>query len=287
MTRYLARGRPFLERRPRPELFLNARGGALTRAGAFLILRRLAEVAGLKRAHPPAPFAPLLCHPPTGRRRRPTQRPGDARPRRSLDHRAVHPRLRQAPARDLLQRAPARQNEGALEEPLSASAGERLALRLSRRRRFLPSCTCLQGLVSSTMPASMPSVSDWGEPLRRQTTASRGTARCRRDWPGCAGWSERSCSTAPGSGAAREQLQRDQRRAATAQLSSSKPRFEKLELLAKAKLPDRAIGFFFSGFCVFTGSAYCWHISRPTDLERLRLQRQRLPIALSERPMLR
>ncbi len=54
LTRYQARGRPFLERRPRPELFLNARGGALTRAGAFLILRRLAEVAGLEpeRIHP-------------------------------------------------------------------------------------------------------------------------------------------------------------------------------------------------------------------------------------------
>ena len=54
LTRYQARGRPFLERRPRPELFLNARGGALTRAGAFLILRRLAGVAGLEpeRIHP-------------------------------------------------------------------------------------------------------------------------------------------------------------------------------------------------------------------------------------------
>ncbi|MBD0347891.1 MAG: tyrosine recombinase [Thermoleophilia bacterium] len=51
---YLARGRPFLERRPRPEIFLNAQGGALTRAGAFLILRRLAERAGLEpeRVHP-------------------------------------------------------------------------------------------------------------------------------------------------------------------------------------------------------------------------------------------
>ena len=54
LRRYLARGRPFLERRPRPELFLNAQGGALTRAGAFLILRRLAEAAGLEpeRVHP-------------------------------------------------------------------------------------------------------------------------------------------------------------------------------------------------------------------------------------------
>jgi integrase/recombinase XerD len=54
LRRYLAHGRPFLDVRRRPELFLNARGGALTRAGAFLILRRLAEQAGLEpdRVHP-------------------------------------------------------------------------------------------------------------------------------------------------------------------------------------------------------------------------------------------
>ncbi len=54
LRRYLARGRPFLDKRHRPELFLNARGGALTRAGAFLILRRLARAAGLEpeRVHP-------------------------------------------------------------------------------------------------------------------------------------------------------------------------------------------------------------------------------------------
>jgi integrase/recombinase XerD len=54
LRRYLARGRPFLDRRHRPELFLNAQGGALTRAGAFLILRRLAEKASLDptRVHP-------------------------------------------------------------------------------------------------------------------------------------------------------------------------------------------------------------------------------------------
>jgi len=54
LRRYLARGRPFLDRRHRPELFLNAQGGGLTRAGAFLILRRLAEKAGLEpgRVHP-------------------------------------------------------------------------------------------------------------------------------------------------------------------------------------------------------------------------------------------
>jgi integrase/recombinase XerD len=54
LRRYLARGRPYLDRRHRPELFLNAQGGGLTRAGAFLILRRLAASAGLDpgRVHP-------------------------------------------------------------------------------------------------------------------------------------------------------------------------------------------------------------------------------------------
>jgi integrase/recombinase XerD len=54
LRRYLSRGRPYLDRRYRPELFLNAQGGALTRMGAFLILRRLAQKAGLEpeRIHP-------------------------------------------------------------------------------------------------------------------------------------------------------------------------------------------------------------------------------------------
>jgi integrase/recombinase XerD len=54
VRRYLAMGRPHLDRRHRPDLFLNARGGALTRAGAFLVLRRLADRAGLEpgRVHP-------------------------------------------------------------------------------------------------------------------------------------------------------------------------------------------------------------------------------------------
>jgi integrase/recombinase XerD len=54
VRRYLALGRAHLDRRYRPELFLNARGGPLTRAGAFLVLRRLADKAGLEpgRVHP-------------------------------------------------------------------------------------------------------------------------------------------------------------------------------------------------------------------------------------------
>jgi integrase/recombinase XerD len=54
LRRYLARGRPYLDSRHRPELFLNAKGGGLTRAGVFLILRQLAGKAGLEaeRVHP-------------------------------------------------------------------------------------------------------------------------------------------------------------------------------------------------------------------------------------------
>ena len=100
LRRYIAMGRPHLDRRTRPELFLNARGGPLTRAGAFLILRRLAEKAGPRAAaRAPAPAPPLVRHPPARRRRRPPQRPGDARPRRPLHHRAVHARIRSAASR--------------------------------------------------------------------------------------------------------------------------------------------------------------------------------------------
>jgi integrase/recombinase XerD len=54
LRRYQARGRPHLDRRHRPELFLNAKGGPLTRAGVFLILRKVAAKAGLEpeRVHP-------------------------------------------------------------------------------------------------------------------------------------------------------------------------------------------------------------------------------------------
>jgi integrase/recombinase XerD len=54
IRRYVSRGRPYLDRRHHPELFLNAKGGPLTRAGVFFILRGLAEKAGLEpdRVHP-------------------------------------------------------------------------------------------------------------------------------------------------------------------------------------------------------------------------------------------
>ena len=54
LRRYMSRGRPYLDRRHRPELFLNAKGGPLTRAGVFLILKQIAAKAGLDpgRVHP-------------------------------------------------------------------------------------------------------------------------------------------------------------------------------------------------------------------------------------------
>ena len=54
LRRYIARGRPHLDRKRTSALFLNAKGGPLTRAGVFFILRQLAGKAGLEpeRVHP-------------------------------------------------------------------------------------------------------------------------------------------------------------------------------------------------------------------------------------------
>jgi integrase/recombinase XerD len=95
VRRYLARGRPYLDKRHRPELFLNARGGPLTRAGAFLILRQLAEKAGLE-PHPSASAPPLVRHAPAGGRGRSPVGPGNARSCRSVNNGALYPRIRQA-----------------------------------------------------------------------------------------------------------------------------------------------------------------------------------------------
>ena len=57
LRRYLARGRPHLDRRHRQELFLNAHGGPLTRAGVFFILRRLPT----RPASSPSGSIPTSC----------------------------------------------------------------------------------------------------------------------------------------------------------------------------------------------------------------------------------
>ena len=109
VRRYLALGRPHLDRRYRPELFLNARGGALTRAGAFLILRKLADRAGPRAGSRPSPPPPPLVRDASPRRRRrPTLGAGDARARRPRDDGALHARLRPPATRRVLPGTPAR-----------------------------------------------------------------------------------------------------------------------------------------------------------------------------------
>ena len=161
VRRYLARGRPYLDRRHRPELFLNAKGGALTRAGAFLDPPP-ARGAGRARAgaRAPAPPPALVRDASPRGRRRPQERPGDARPRRPLDDRALHARIRSPPSRVVLPRASTRaedddEGRGMTGEPnpalimLIASAAAWLmmqaglaknALEHRRRRRTCPSC---------------------------------------------------------------------------------------------------------------------------------------------------
>ena len=169
LRRYDSRGRPYLDKRHRPELFLNAQGGPLTRAGAFFILRRLADV-GRARAgtRAPAPPAPLVRHPPAGRRRRSPLGSGNARTRGSGNDRALYPRIRSPPSRVVFPSAPPRSHK---EKGLTNSLRERgtrmmfaphvatlavatlaigwlmtmaglqkSALELKKRRRVCPSC---------------------------------------------------------------------------------------------------------------------------------------------------
>ena len=83
LRRYLSRGRPYLDRRHRPELFLNAKGGRADPLGCVpdpAPARRDRRARKGARASPPAPA--LVRHAPARGRRRPAQRAGDAGPRR-------------------------------------------------------------------------------------------------------------------------------------------------------------------------------------------------------------
>ena len=79
---YLVRGRPELvDGRPRapPALFLNARGGRLSRQSAWAVLAKAADRAGVTARRLAAHPAALLRDPPARRRRRRPRRPGAAR----------------------------------------------------------------------------------------------------------------------------------------------------------------------------------------------------------------
>ena len=112
LRRYLSRGRPYLDRAP-PAGALPEREGRRAHPR-----RRVPHPAPPRRegrarpdARPPAPAAALVRDASAGGRRRPPIGSGNARPCRSVDDRAVHPRIRPAPSRVVLPGAPARSQE--------------------------------------------------------------------------------------------------------------------------------------------------------------------------------
>ena len=113
VRRYQRDGRPALVRsaagrRPAsPRLFVNARGGPLSRVGLLEDpqgLRPPGRPAGLAQ---PARAAPLVRHAPARARRRPARDPDDARTRGSVDDADLHARARGAAADGLRSVPPA------------------------------------------------------------------------------------------------------------------------------------------------------------------------------------
>ena len=97
---YLGRGRPQLVGdRLEARLFVNHRGGGLTRQGLYKIVQRHAATAGPRGQDEPAHAAPHVRDAPAGRRLRPALAAGDARPRRHRHDPALHAPLRRAAAR--------------------------------------------------------------------------------------------------------------------------------------------------------------------------------------------
>ena len=75
-------------------LFLNQRGGRLSRQAGWAIVTRYGSTSRPARPAEPARAAPLVRHPHARPRRGPASRPGAARARLDLDHAGVHEGLR-------------------------------------------------------------------------------------------------------------------------------------------------------------------------------------------------
>ena len=110
---YLEHGRPELERRSSAAgkrsgdaVFLNARGGRLTRQGALAHRAGRRRPGRARRPALPARAPPLVRDPHARPRRRHPGGAGAARPRQPLDHPGVHPGVARAVAGGLRPRPP-------------------------------------------------------------------------------------------------------------------------------------------------------------------------------------
>ena len=98
-------------------VFLNQRGGRLGRQGAWAVVRRHGDAAGLGRPPHPPRAAPLLRHPHARPRRRHQGGAGAPRPRLDQHHPGVHTRVQRAPVRGVRGRPPTRPGHAGLASP--------------------------------------------------------------------------------------------------------------------------------------------------------------------------
>ena len=135
-----------------PALFLNARGGRLSRQSAWTVLRAAAERAGLGDGGLAAHAAALLRDPPARRRRRRPGRPGAARPRVGDHDAGLHAGHRRPAARGLRGRAS--------RAPLASGLARRLGCTTVRQRRRLGRAVATRRL--SLARSGAPTSSDVG-----------------------------------------------------------------------------------------------------------------------------
>ena len=171
------RGRPRLVGdRWEARLFVNQRGGGLTRQGLYKIVQRHAATAGLASKMSPHTLRHTLRHAPAGRRLRPALAAGDARARRHRHDAALHAPVGRAAQGRLLRRpsaGPHHLTRRGHRRRRTGSMSRRAAARL-RHRRSTPAAR-----------ASCPT---------RPTTATPARTRSATSPRRPAGWTCRSCS---------------------------------------------------------------------------------------------